>query len=118
MTVDKKEMVEVVRRMMAAPSCCAEARAAGQRWLDALGKADEAAKARSLIAELEADLVPIDGLIAFMGSEEGAALFGAEKAKEFEAHGREIKAKGAKYCDCGACSAALEVLDHREVLLK
>ena len=118
MTVDKKEMIEVVRRMMAAPSCCAEARAAGQRWLDALGKADEATEARSLIAELEADLVPIDGLIAFMGSEEGATLFGAEKAKEFEAHGREIKTKGAKYCDCGACSAALKVLDHRDVLLK
>ena len=29
-TVDKKEMTEVVRRMMAAPSCCAETRAASQ----------------------------------------------------------------------------------------
>ena len=118
MVVDKKEMTEVIRRMMAAPSCYAGARVAGQRWLDALGKANEADEARNLIAELEADLLPIDVLIAFTGSAEGVALFGAEKAKEFNAHGREIKAKGAKYCDCGACSAALEVLNHREVLLK
>ena len=75
--MDKKEIAEVVRRMMAAPSCCAEARAAGQRWLDALGKAGEAAEAQSLIAELEADLLPIDLLIAFTGSAEGAALLGA-----------------------------------------
>ena len=54
--------------------------------------------------------MPIDGLIGFAGSEAGAAVFGADKAKEVEAHAKEIKAAGAKYCDCPACAACEVIL--------
>ena len=65
---------------------------------------------KDYIAELEEDIMPIDGLIGFAGSEAGAAVFGAEKAKEVEAHAKEIKAAGAKYCDCPACAACEVIL--------
>ena len=71
-----------VKELIGAYSCCAEAKAAGQAWLDAAGTDQEAEKTKALIAELEEDIIPIDGLIAFAGSEGGAKVFGAEKAKE------------------------------------
>ena len=32
-------------------------------------------------------------------------------------HGKEIKAAGAKYCDCAACSLVEELLNNKETLL-
>lgn len=32
-------------------------------------------------------------------------------------HGREIKAKGAKYCDCPACAAAEAILRREDEML-
>ena len=71
---------------------------------------------QKLIAELEADIVTIDGLIAFAGSEMGAQVFGAEKAKEVLAHAKEIKEAGAKYCDCPACAACQAILEKKDEL--
>ena len=63
-------MIEKVKALINAPSCCAEAKEAANKWLEAVNteKQDEAAKA--LIEEIAADIIPIDGLIAFAGSEE------------------------------------------------
>ena len=69
---------------------------------------DEAAKA--LIEEIAADIIPIDGLIAFAGSEDGKKIFGAEKAAGIEAHAKKIKAEGARFCDCPACTAVAAIL--------
>lgn len=113
----KEYVVEKVKDLIHAPSCCAEAKAAAQNWLDALGTDKEAVQTKNLIAELEADIIPIDGLIAFAGSEHGAQVFGQEKAKEVLAHAEEIKAAGAKYCDCPACAAAAAILEKKEELL-
>ncbi len=98
-------------------SCCAEAKAAAQNWLDAVGTEREAAATRDLIAELTEDIMPIDQLIAFAGSEAGAQVFGAEKADQVEAHAREIKAAGAVYCDCPACAACEAILARKDELL-
>ena len=57
--------------------------------------------------------MPIDNLISFAGSEAGAALFGADTAANIAVHAKEIKAAGAKFCDCPACTPALAIL--REV---
>ena len=59
-------------------------------------------------------IMPIDGLIAFAGSEMGAQVFGAEKAKGVLAHAEEIKAAGAKYCDCPACAACEAILEKKD----
>ena len=106
-----------VKEMLAAASCCAEAKTAEQNWLDALGTEKEAEQTKALIAELEADIMPLDGLLAFAGSEAGAQVFGVEMAKKIEAHAKELKASGAKYCDCPACAAAAAILEKKDELL-
>ena len=113
----KENVIQTVKEMMESPSCCPEAKEAAQNWLDALGTDAEAAQARKLVEELEMDIMPIDGLIAFAGSEKAAQVFGAEMAKNVEAHALEIKAAGAKYCDCAACVAAAAVLEKKEAIL-
>ena len=74
-------------------------------------------KKRKYIAELEADIMPIDGLIAFAESDAGAQVFGADAAKNVAAHAKEIKAAGAKYCDCPACAAAEAILEKKDMML-
>lgn len=69
--------------LIAAHSCSAEAKAAAEKWLAAVGTAKEAEVTKAYIAELESDIMPIDGLIAFAGSEAGVGVFGAELAKIF-----------------------------------
>ncbi len=112
----KVYVTEKVKDLINAPSCCAEAKAVGQNWLEALGTEQEVEALQKLIAELEADIVTIDGLIAFAGSEMGAQVFGAEKAKEVLAHAKEIKEAGAKYCDCPACAACQAILEKKDEL--
>ena len=58
----------------------------------------------------------IDGLIAFAGSEDGKKIFGAEKAAGIEAHAKKIKAEGARFCDCPACTAVAAILTDKEDL--
>ena len=106
-------VVEQTHRLMEAFSCSGEAKEAAQAWLAALGTDREAEETRKYVQELEEDLVTVDQLIAFAESDEGRQVFGAEAA-----HGREIKAAGAKYCDCPACAAAAAILEKKDLLLK
>ncbi|MGM9577817.1 MAG: molecular chaperone Hsp90 [Evtepia sp.] len=118
MTQNVKDFtIQKVKELMSVSSCCAEAKQAAQSWLDALGTDQEAAQTKALIAELEEDITTVDGLIAFAESEAGAKVFGAEMAKGLAAHGREIKAAGAKYCDCPACAASAAILEKKAELL-
>ena len=110
-------VVEKSKELMSASTCSSEAKAAAQAWLDAVGTDREAEETRKYVEELEADIMPIDGLIGFAESEHGAQVFGADKAKAVAAHAREIKAAGAKYCDCPACAAAEAILDKKDTLL-
>ena len=77
----------------------------------------EKEETRRYIEELEADIMPVDTLIAFAQSEQGAAYFGAETAAGIAAHAMEIKAAGALYCDCPACAAAAAILEKKAALL-
>lgn len=108
---------EQTAALVAAPSCSAEAKAAAEKWLAAVGTDGEAAATKAYIAELEADIETIDGLIAFAGSDAGVGVFGAELAKNILAHAKEIKAAGAKYCDCAACAAVKAILDKKAAML-
>ena len=44
-------------------------------------------------------------------------MFGPEKTKEVAAHAKEIKAAGAKYCDCPACAAVEAILARKDEML-
>lgn len=109
-------VVEKSHELMDAFSCSSEAKEAAQAWLNAVGTDQQAAETEKYIAELEEDLMPIDTLIGFAESEGGAQVFGPEKTKEVAAHAKEIKAKGAKYCDCPACAAVEAILAKKELL--
>lgn len=117
----KQETLNFVKEqtaaLIAAPSCSAEAKAAAEKWLAAVGTAEEAEATKAYVAELEADIMPIDGLIGFAGSEAGVGVFGAEMAKNVLAHAEEIKAAGAEYCDCPACAACKAILEKKAELL-
>ena len=65
-------VVEKTHELMNAASCSKEAKASAQTWLDAVGTENEAAATKTYIAELEADIMPVDGLIGFAESEMGA----------------------------------------------
>ena len=56
-------------------------------------------------------------MIAFANSEMGFKVFGEEMAKNVLAHAQDIKAKGAKYCDCPACKAVADILAKKEQML-
>lgn len=105
----KKEIAALVaeetKALLAAPSACKEIKAAAEAWLAAVGTESEKEVTVKYISELEADIMPIDGLIVFAGSEAGEQVFGAELAKNILTHAQEIKEKGAAYCDCPACAA-------------
>lgn len=103
-------VIEKTHELMNASSCCNEAKEAAQSWLDAIGT-------EKYIAELEEDIGTIDGLIDFAGSEYGIKHFGVETAKSILEHAKEIKAQGAKYCDCAACQAVAAILEKKDDLL-
>lgn len=111
-------VIEKTNELINAPSCSAEAKNAAKAWLDAVGTENEAEETKKYIAEIEQDILPVDMVIAFTSSEEGIKLFGEEKAKAFNAHNRELKEKGAKFCDCPACTAAAAILEKKAELLK
>ena len=111
-------VTEKTNDLINAFSCSAEAKAAAQAWLAAVGTENEAEETRKYIAELEADIMPLDNLIAFAGSEQGANYFGADKAKGIVDHAKELKAAGEKYCDCPACLKVSEILEYKDELLK
>ena len=110
-------VVEKTHELIAAPTCSGETKEAAQTWLNAVGTEKESEETVKYLAELEEDIMPIDGLIGFAESAQGRQVFG-EKAAGIAAHAKEIKAAGAKYCDCPACAAAEAILEKKEALLK
>ena len=113
-----KTIKELTHDLLQAPSACKEVKEAAQNYLDAAGTEKEADAATAYVKELEADIMPIDGLISFAGSDMGAQVFGADGAKKILAHAEEIKAAGAKYCDCPACAACEALLNKKSEILK
>ena len=103
--------------LLADPSACQEVKAAATAWLAAVGTEKEAEETAKYIAELEADIMPIDGLIACGQTELALQIFGAEGVKGLQAHAQELKDSGAKYCDCPACAACKAILDRKAEML-
>lgn len=105
-----EKIIAEVKNLIAAPSCCTEARAAAESWLASLGTENEEAETEKLVAELKEDIETVDELIAFTESSKCDEIFG-ERAEGFRAHAKELKASGARYCDCPACAACEKILD-------
>ncbi len=110
----KEKLISTVKELIAAPSCCAPLKVKAQAWLDS---PDDKAVAEEFITELEGDITPIDSLVAFANSPVAAKIFGEEGAKNFLVHANELKASGAKYCDCAACTPGLKILENKNLIL-
>lgn len=113
-----KTIRELTEDLLAAPSACKEIKDAAQNYLNAVGTEKESEVAKAYVDELEADIMPIDGLIAFAESDMGAKVFGEEGAKNILIHAKGRKATGEKYCDCPACAACEALLNKKSEILK
>lgn len=114
--MDRTELAQTVRNMIAAPSCCKELKAAGEKYLRAMGSGEEKAAGAELLQEIREDIATIDHVIEFFESSRAADIFGAEKAAAMAAHAHEVKAAGGKWCDCPACAAGLKILENASLL--
>nr|WP_325253687.1 pyruvate:ferredoxin (flavodoxin) oxidoreductase [uncultured Oscillibacter sp.] len=91
---------------------------AAQKWLDTMeDSAANGEAAKAYIAALEQSICTVDEVVAFTSSPEAKNVFG-DKAPEMAAHAKELKAGGAKYCDCDACKLVAEILKDKEYLSK
>ena len=112
--MNKTELIETVKAMIAAPSCCQDLKNVAQKWLDAVGSAEEKTAAAALLAELKEDVCTIDDVIPFFESDRAVQYFGAEKAKELAALAHKVKADGGKWCFCEACAAGAKLIENEE----
>lgn len=111
-------VIKKTRELLVAPTCCQELKDAGQAWLDAVGTNQQASETEKYFNELKEDIMPIDNLIAFASSDNGKQYFGEDTASNIVEHGKEIKANGAKYCDCPACTIVEVILEKESELAK
>lgn len=117
MSMSKEEVIKKVHELIGAPSCCAEAKEAGNNFIKALGTPGEHDAAKALIKELNEDVCLIDAVIAFAESEDGIKFFGAERAKAIAEASHKGKEAGSKYCVCPACTAGAAILDNQAAIL-
>lgn len=113
----KAEVVEKVKDLIAAPSCCAPLKALAEEWLKAVGTPEEKALSKKLVAELEKDVQKAADCLAFFDSEAGKAKVGAEFAANMAKHFKELVDAGEVWCDCPACKAGRAILDNKELIL-
>ena len=109
-------VTEKTNDLVQAPMCYSGLRTVAQNWLKAVGTANEAEATKKYIAELEADVETVDQVIQFASSAKAVEICGADGAKSLLAHVKEIKAAGAKYCDCPACTAGAAILEKKSEL--
>ena len=70
----------------------------------------------SLLNMLDKYVSSLDETIGFAESDMGKKVFGEERAAEMVKLGRELKAKGEKYCFCPACQAGAAIYANKESL--
>ena len=100
----RQDLAEETRQLIAVEWARPELKAAAQAWLDTMedGEANaEAAKA--FVKALEDSICTVDELAA---------------VPQFAEHAAQLKAKGALFCDCAACTIAADLLSKKEYLAK
>lgn len=98
--------------------CCNELKQAAQAWLDSIGTDKEKEAGEKYVAELQDSIVSVEGMLAFLPTEEAKTKFGEETANKFYEHAKDLNAQGIKNCDCPACTAASAILELKDEILK
>lgn len=98
--------------------CCNALKEAAQNWLDSIGTDKEKEAGKKYVLELQDSIVTVDGMLAFLPTDEAKAKFGEETANNFYEHAKDLKAQSIVNCDCPACTAASAVLELKDEILK
>lgn len=98
--------------------CCDELKEAAWNWLDSIGTDKEKEAGKKYVLELQDSIVTVDGMLAFLPTNETKTKFGEETANHFYEHAKDLKTQGIANCDCPACSAASAVLELKDEILK
>ena len=114
----RTRLAEKTKALIAVEHTYGPLKEAAQKWLDTMedGKANEAAT-KEYVKLLEESIMTVDDIVAFTSSPKAAEVFG-DQLPQFQAHAKELKASGAKYCDCDACKLVKEILDEKDYLAK
>ena len=114
----RDRLADLTKQLIAVPHAYQGLKDAAQKWLDTMedGKANAEATTE-YVKLLEESIMPVDAVVAFTSSPDAAKVFGDQLPK-FQAHAKELKDSGAKFCDCDACKLVAEILKDKEYLSK
>ena len=100
----RQDLAEETRRLVNIEWARPELKAAAQAWLDTMEDGEANAEAaRAFVKALEDSICTVEELAA---------------VPQFAEHAAELKAKGALFCDCEACTIAADLLSKKEYLAK
>ena len=100
----RQDLAEETRQLIAVEWARPELKAAAQAWLDTMEDGEANAEpAKAFVKALEDSICTVDELAA---------------VPQFAEHAAELKAKGALFCDCEACTIAADLLSKKEYLAK
>lgn len=111
--MDKQTLIEKLKTASASPSCCDVVKQAVKVYLASL--AFEKIAVDNLLAALEDNLVDVDEMLS-LPHDDAVKYFGVEGAKKFVDNAKALKASGAQYCNCLACTVAREVRENKDLL--
>ena len=100
----RQDLAEETRQLIAVEWARPELKAAAQAWLDTMEDGEANAEpAKAFVKALEESICTVEELAA---------------VPQFAEHAAELKAKGALFCDCEACTIAADLLSKKEYLAK
>ena len=100
----RQDLADETRQLIAVEWAQPSLKAAAQAWLDTMDDGSANAEpARAYVKALEESICTVEELAA---------------NPQFAAHAAELKAKGALFCDCDACTLAADILSKKEYLAK
>lgn len=117
MALDRSAVIDEVQKLADAPSVYEGLKAKAEVFLEAVDTPQEKSAFRTLIDEIKSDVLTIDQLISFTESPDGAALFGAQRAGEYNAAAKQAKEQGEDTCICPACQAGKEILANQAAIV-
>ena len=100
----RQDLAEETRRLVNIEWARPELKAAAQAWLDTMEDGEANAEpAKAFVKALEESICTVEELAA---------------NPQFAEHAAQLKAKGALFCDCAACTIAADLLSKKEYLAK
>ena len=107
------QLSQLVQALLDAPTSNETVKKFAQSWINAEGTPKQEELTKQLVSVTEQNIALIDETIGFAGSELATQILGAEDAANLLQHAKDIKAKGAEFCDCPGCTACKHVIDLR-----